>query len=235
MQSETLDTVGVFTRTVDDAALWYQATISAGKEPLRGAVDRPLRVLIVSNLMDQAEPEMANAVKRAATALATAGIATRAERLPAVFDQAQIDQRTIQFAEMARFYAFEHRQHRHQLSAELTSVLDEGAAIPAESYQSAMARTAATRKLVADAFADVDVWLMPSATGAAPKGLASTGDAVFNRLASTLHLPAINLPVYQNSMQLPLGLQLIAPPFHDEQLLAIAKRVIDALRGNAHA
>ena len=136
---------------------------------------------------------------------------------------------------MARFYSFEHRQHRNLLSDELASVLDEGAAIPANAYLAALARTAETRETVADTFADADVWLMPSATGAAPKGLASTGDAVFNRLASTLHLPAINLPVYRNNMRMPLGLQLIAPRFHDEKLLASAKQIIAILRGRADA
>ena len=234
VQSETLDTVGVFARTVEDAALWYAAMIGAAATPMQNIGKGPLRILIVSNLMDHADVEMSVAVAEAAEALTNAGLSVRETRLPVAFDTAQVDQRIIQLAEMARFYAIEHRQHRHQLSDELAAILDEGAAIAAETYQAAMARTDATRKLAAQLFVDADALLMPSATGPAPRGLASTGDPVFNRLASTLHLPAINIPVYRSKKRLPLGLQLIGARLQDEKLLRVAKRVIDILRSNTH-
>jgi Asp-tRNA(Asn)/Glu-tRNA(Gln) amidotransferase A subunit family amidase len=234
VQSETLDTVGVFARTVEDVALWYAAMIGAAAAPLQNFGKGALRILIVSNLMEHADVDMSVAVAEAAEALASAGLSVRETRLPAIFDVAQVDQRIIQLAEMARFYATEHQQHRHQLSIELAAILDEGAAIPVDIYQSAMARTELARKQAADLFVDADVLLMPSATGAAPVGLASTGDPVFNRLASTLHLPAINLPVYRSKKRMPLGLQLIGARLQDEKLLSVAKRVIDILRSNPH-
>ncbi len=234
LQSESLDTIGVFTRTVDDAAQWYTAMIGAREAVLPNFGKGPLRMLIVSNLMDRAEVDMSVAVAEAAEALSTAGFRLREMRLPEIFDTAHLDQRIIQLAEMARFYAAEHQQHRHLLSDELTAALDEGAAISTTTYQSALTRTEAAKKHVAQLFADSDAWLMPSATGAAPKGLASTGDAVFNRLASTLHLPAINIPVYRSKKRMPLGLQLVCARLQDEKLLGVAKRVIDILRNNTH-
>ena len=234
VQSETLDTVGVFARTVEDAALWYAAMIGAAATPLQYSGKGPLRILIVSNLMDHADVEMSVAVAEAAEALTNAGLSVRETRLPVAFDTAQVDQRIIQLAEMARFYATEHRQHRHQLSDELAAILDEGSDIPAEIYEAALARTDATRKIAAQLFVDADALLMPSATGSAPQGLSSTGDPVFNRLASTLHLPAINVPVYRSKKRLPLGLQLIGARLQDEKLLSVAKRVIDILRSNTH-
>jgi Asp-tRNA(Asn)/Glu-tRNA(Gln) amidotransferase A subunit family amidase len=184
--------------------------------------------------MEHADVDMSVAVAEAAEALAGAGLSVRETRLPVIFDVAQVDQRIIQLAEMARFYATEHQQHRHQLSSELAAILDEGAAIPADTYQLALARTELARKQAAELFIDADVLLMPSATGAAPVGLTSTGDPVFNRLASTLHLPAINLPVYRSKKRMPLGLQLIGARLQDEKLLSVAKRVIDILRNNPH-
>ena len=234
LQSETLDTIGVFTRTVDDAAQWYAAMIGAREATLPNIGKGALRILLVSNFMDRAEVDMSVAVAEAAEALATVGMRLREARLPETFETAHIDQRIIQLAEMARFYAVEHRQHRHQLSDELATLLDEGAAITVDKYQAALARTDAAKKHVAHLFADCDALLMPSATGAAPKGLGSTGDPVFNRLASTLHLPAINIPVYRSKKRMPLGLQLVGARLQDEKLLAIAKRVIDILRSNTH-
>ena len=234
LQSETLDTVGVFTRTIDDAASWYTAMIGASSSAQQNIGKGPLRILIVSNLMEHADVDMSVAVAEAAEALATADVRIRQTRLPAVFDEAQDDQRIIQLAEMARFYATEHQQHRDRLSDEIVAILDEGAAIPLATYQSAWARSETARRQAAQLFADADALLMPSASGAAPRGLAFTGDPVFNRLASTLHLPAINMPVYRSKKRMPLGLQIIGARFQDEKLLSVAKRVIEILRSNTH-
>ena len=234
VQSETLDTVGVFSRTVDDAALWLAAMTGATATAEQNIGKGPLRILIVANLMEHAEVDMSVAVAEAAEALSSAGMNVRETRLPAIIDDAQRDQRTIQIAEMARCYATEHQQHRHALSDELVAILDEGAAVAADKYPAALARTEIARSHAAQTFADCDVWLMPSATGIAPKGLAFTGDPVFNRLASTLHLPAINLPVYRSKKRMPLGLQLVGARMQDEKLLSVAKRVIDILRSNTH-
>ena len=234
VQSETLDTVGVFTRTVDDAALWLAAMTGTAATGVQNIGKGPLRILIVANLMEHAEVDMSVAVAEAAEALWSAGLNVRETRLPAAFDDAQVDQRTIQIAEMARCYATEHQRHRHQLSDELLALLDEGATIADDIYRAALARTEVARSRAAQLFAECDAWLSPSATGAAPKGLAFTGDPVFNRLASTLHLPAINLPVYRSKKRMPLGLQLVGARLQDEKLLSVAKRVIDILRSNTH-
>ena len=234
VQSESLDTVGVFSRTVEDAARWYAAMTGATATAVQNIGKGPLRILIVTNLMEQAEVDMSVAVAEAAEALLSAGLNVRETRLSAIIDDAQRDQRTIQIAEMARCYATEHQQHRHQLSDELVAILDEGAAVAPDIYLAALARTEIARSHAAQTFADCDVWLMPSATGIAPKGFTFTGDPVFNRLASTLHLPAINLPVYRSKKRMPLGLQLVGARMQDEKLLSVAKRVIDILRSNTH-
>ena len=234
LQSESLDTIGVFTRTVDDAALWYAAMMGAREAKFPNIGKGALRILLVSNLMGRAEVDMSVAVAEAAEALSTAGLRVKEVRLPDTFDTAQQDQRIIQFSEMARLYASEHRHFRSQLSNELVAILDEGAAISPNEYQLAVARTEVAKRQAAQLFADCDAMLMPSAPGAAPKGLFSTGDAVFNRLASGLQLPAINIPVYRSKKRMPLGLQLVGARLQDEKLLAIAKRIIDVLRSNTH-
>jgi amidase len=48
-------------------------------------------------------------------------------------------------------------------------------------------------------------------------------------LWSTAGLPAVSLPVFDGPEGLPLGVQLIGLPGRDEELLAIAERVEDAL------
>jgi Asp-tRNA(Asn)/Glu-tRNA(Gln) amidotransferase A subunit family amidase len=235
LQSETLDTIGVFTRTVDDVMKWYAAMTGSRSQPIaEPATDRPLRITIVTNLMDHADVDMSVAIAEAADALSAGGAKVRETRLPNIIDDAQKDQRIIQLVELARHYAIEHRNYRSQLSDAILALLDEGSAIPQDDYLEALKRTEAARKQADFLLGDCDAWLMPSATGAAPKGLTSTGDPVFNRLTTTLHVPAINLPVYRSKKRMPLGLQLIGSRHQDEKLLATARRAIEIMRNTTH-
>lgn len=74
-----------------------------------------------------------------------------------------------------------------------------------------------------------DAWLTPAVPGEAPKGLDKTGDAVFNRLWTGLHFPAVTLPCTTGPAGLPVGIQLVAPRFADRRLLAVAAHVEAAL------
>ena len=233
VQSETLDTVGVLAGTVDDTMKWYAAMSGShisNDATVGHSNRRKLRIAIITNLMDHADAEMKGAIVKAAATLNAAGQQVQEIRLPQRYDEAQMDQRIIQLAENARCYAIEHRQYRNQLSPPLAAMLDEGAAISDAQYQAAIVRTNITREQTDAMFSDVDAWLMPSAQGAAPKGLESTGDPVFNRLVTALHLPAINIPVFRNHARMPLGLQLICARQQDEKLFAIATQLNDILR-----
>ncbi len=230
LQSESLDTIGVFARGVDDATIWYGAM--TGARSLPEPAERPargLRVAMISNWMDEAGMEMSLSIAEAADALAAAGARVKEVRLSPLFTDAHKDQRLIQLSEMSRQYGEEYHTHNELLSLRLLELLGEGEGISKEHYRTAIARTEAARKAADVHFNDYDVWLLPSASDAAPKGLDSTGDPLFNRLATTLHLPALNLPFYRNKAGLPLGLQLVAARQQDEKLLAVAAQVLKTL------
>ena len=67
---------------------------------------------------------------------------------------------------------------------------------------------------------NLDVWLSPPAVGPAPRGLSGTGDAIMNLPWTHSGLPALTLPVGKNAAGLPLGLQVAARWYADEELLA---------------
>jgi Asp-tRNA(Asn)/Glu-tRNA(Gln) amidotransferase A subunit family amidase len=71
----------------------------------------------------------------------------------------------------------------------------------------------------------IDIWLSPSAIGAATKGLDSTGDPVMNLPWTHCGFPAINLPSGFNAEKLPMGLQLTSRFNTDEELLAWAVEI----------
>ena len=82
-------------------------------------------------------------------------------------------------------------------------------------------------RLVNDA--GIDVLLTPSAPGEAPRGLASTGEALFNRNWTLLGVPCITLPAGLGPLGLPLGVQLVGDYDEDERLLLVAEWVQRAL------
>ena len=68
-----------------------------------------------------------------------------------------------------------------------------------------------------------------SAPGAAPNGLASTGDARFNQLWTLMGVPCVNIPATIAEGGLPVGVQVIARFGDDAGALAAASFVEQAL------
>jgi Asp-tRNA(Asn)/Glu-tRNA(Gln) amidotransferase A subunit family amidase len=77
---------------------------------------------------------------------------------------------------------------------------------------------------------NIDIWIAPSTTGPAPKGLDSTGDPVMNLPWTQAGLPAMNLPAGKSQEGLPLGLQIVGNWYKDESLLFWAKDLEKVLR-----
>jgi Asp-tRNA(Asn)/Glu-tRNA(Gln) amidotransferase A subunit family amidase len=76
----------------------------------------------------------------------------------------------------------------------------------------------------------VDLWLAPSAPGAAPRGLDHTGDPVMNLPWTQSGLPAVSVPSGPAANGLPLGLQLIGRWQADELLLHWAAELEPVVR-----
>jgi Asp-tRNA(Asn)/Glu-tRNA(Gln) amidotransferase A subunit family amidase len=220
VQSESLDTVGVFARSVDDCAAWLSAMLNADVNT--NSNHGPLKIAVIQNLLEHASTDMRDALGQASDALKAAGHHVSEFSLPAPLDEMHEHQRVIQNYESARAYTAERTTHAAQLNPTLAQTLNENAKIPRAQYLESI-RVAETARRFADGlFRQHDAWLMPSAPGAAPHGLSSTGDPLFNRLASILHTPVINIPACKDGKGMPLGLQLIGARYEDEKLLQMA-------------
>jgi len=73
--------------------------------------------------------------------------------------------------------------------------------------------------------AGVDAWITPAAPGPAPEGIEDTGDPVMNLPWSHAGLPAVSIPAGNTDDGLPLGIQCVARPGADEDLLAWGPRI----------
>lgn len=232
--SDRLDEIGVLARSVDDAALLAQV--------LSGHVDAPLpstqmfapRIGVTPTTRAAALSESMRAMLGAgALRLSAAGAVVRDVALPAWFDALFDAQRIVQQFETARALAPELQYRRGQLSPELVAYLDAGCGLEVALYTQALACRRAARHSLEALFANVDVLLAPAATGAAPQGLASTGDPLFSRPWQLLGCPCVALPGGVDGAGMPLGLQVIARPQGDDQALAAAAWIAVALQSES--
>ena len=221
----SLDVIGSFGRSVDDAAL-LGSILTSDPTLLSARAEGQLRVgLYPSPAWEQADLDVHRCWEIAVAALARHGIHSRDVAAPPGSEDLPRLQIDVMAFEMARGYSHERLRHHDALSPVLQALLDQGAAIPGDVHAAHLATVQAWRQRVDAWFDDVDVLLTPSAPGAAPRGLERTGDPVFCRLASLMGLPALHLPLSRNAEGLPLGLQLVGPRYQDAKLLAIGRRL----------
>jgi Asp-tRNA(Asn)/Glu-tRNA(Gln) amidotransferase A subunit family amidase len=91
-------------------------------------------------------------------------------------------------------------------------------------YDEARQYIAACKAELAGFYKTVPVIVVPAATGPAPFGLGSTGDARMNAPWTALGTPAISIPMpVQNG--LPLGLQLTSDHGQDARVIRAAVRL----------
>ena len=221
--SQTLDTIGTFTRTVVDAAL-VAGPLSSDVIPREPAgMPKPPRLAFLAAFpWTTIAGDVADALDAAATRLRGAGAEIVAVALPdALGDAAQVH-RTIMLHEAAVNLGPLQDRARVQLSATLNAALDDGQGITAAAYALALAGRRAMIAAATDWLSRYDALLVPSAPAGAPAGLDGTGDPSCCTLASLLGAPAITLPVARDAHGMPLGLQLVAPAGDDAHLLAVA-------------
>ena len=239
--SRSLDQVGVFARSVRDAALIAQCL--AGHDPR----DPDTRVLSVQQMSAVASSEppldpmfglLQSPLWEHAAADTRKGFAELSEELGGrclpldLGDSALAVNRThqtIMRAEMAYSLAGEYDRGKERMSARLVDLIESGRQVSAVDYQQAITQAAGLHDDIDSLFDTCDVLMLPSAPGTAPEGLESTGDPVFCSMASLLGLPAVSLPLMVGENGLPIGVQLVGRRLDDGRLLRAANWLVGRL------
>jgi Asp-tRNA(Asn)/Glu-tRNA(Gln) amidotransferase A subunit family amidase len=224
-----LDTAGLFAAGVADVA--FAGAAFSGRD-LR--VDRtppaPPRIAVLrKHPWPSASEDMVAAIE-VATRAAAANMARVCDlELPTVVTAAFEAHAIIQGYEAARSLAFEYDQNRDQLGKNLRAMIESGMKITAEAYDDARRTASRARQSLNDLMNDFDVILTPSAPGAAPEGLASTGTSTFNRLWTLMGTPCVNVAGLSDDSGMPLGLQVVGRFGADRTTLEAALFIESAL------
>jgi Asp-tRNA(Asn)/Glu-tRNA(Gln) amidotransferase A subunit family amidase len=239
-QATPLDTVGVFARSVADAALLVDAL--AGHDPddpdsldgrphLLEALTPPLAVppalaFVRTPSWAQADEATRTAFERLAAQL---GDGCREEGLSSRFDGAIPAHTAIAFAGIARHYGPYYDRGPDQLSEAMRKTIEAGRAVRAVDYLAALDLRAALAAELATLLEGYDAILTPAAPGEAPAGLGSTGSPAVNTLWSLCGMPAVSLPLLTGPTGLPVGVQLVGRRGDDARLLRAAGWLVQAV------
>ena len=233
----TLDTLGVFARSVADAA-WFgaclmgqdakdEATSINGpvhllRVPLETLATPPRLAVVRTPKWSLATEAQRGHFEEVVTRLASAGAAVKDVHLPHLFDDAWDNAHLIMARDAVKSFASIESRHRISLSPPLLEILDRGKRVTPEQYARARDKRDNYMRWFEAMFERHDAILTLPATGEAPQGLASTGDATFNSLWTQAGLPAITVPSGRGPRGLPLGTQVVGRYRHDERALQVA-------------
>jgi Asp-tRNA(Asn)/Glu-tRNA(Gln) amidotransferase A subunit family amidase len=232
--SHHLDTVGVFARSVADAALladslighdpYDPATFPAGSFQLTEAAAAapplpPQFAFVRSPVWDKAEPETQEAFAALAEDL---GERCEAVDLPPAFAESQDLLVMLMTAGFAHRLGGYHDRGKEQLSDQMRRAIESGRQVAAHEYLRAVDRIDLMNVALEQIFSRYDAILTPAAPGVAPIGLTSTGDPVFCSTWQLAGTPAISLPLLHGESGLPIGVQLVGRRGDDHRLIRTA-------------
>lgn len=216
-EADSLDTVGVFARSVEDAGFFAAAL--TGRRELDALPAKPKRIgLCRTNEWDRVEPDMRAALEDAGRRLDAAEVG-----LPGRFAGLRESHSAILWYELARSFADEFLRFPERLDPRLRDVCAEGFRLDPAKYVQAQQHAALCRAAIDEAFAGCDVLIAPAASGEAPEGIASTGEVSLNVVWTLLHVPCVAVPAGRGDQGLPLGLQVIGRIGDDARTLAAAR------------
>ena len=243
--SRSLDQMGVFARSVEDAALVAECLMaydpsdpdmrpSARPQLLATASEEPpvtpLLAFAKTPVWDRAEPDTREGFAELVGAL---GDDCDEVGLPEPFDAAVGDHRTLMVADLATNLASFYARGADRISDTLRGMIEDGQKVLAVDYARARARREVLYAGLEQIFERYDAIITPAAPGQAPKGLEATGDPIFCTLWTYLGVPAVSLPLLQGGDGLPVGVQMVGLRGDDGRLLRTARWLIDKLAQGA--
>ncbi len=234
-QSSFLDQVGVFSRTVEDAAYFSKVLIK------KDLYDYDTVHYSADNMMDELNKELEfepkfifykteswKKISKKNQEIFNYFIKSFKKNIevfdePSYFKDISKYHKIIHETDMARSFSDYYRLSKKSLGKNLVKAIERGKKYSAYEYGEAIDFRSRAYESYKEVFDDYYGIITPSALGVADKGLASTGSPELSTIWTYMGLPTLNLPVLTGENNLPLGLQIIGNKFDDLRFLKYAK------------
>ncbi|MFY0611103.1 MAG: amidase [Hyphomicrobiaceae bacterium] len=241
MQSHTLDTVGVYGRSLDDIALIGDVlsvhdpddlhSFAGSRASLRDVSQHqpqspPRFAFLKTPAWDHAEPEAQQAIEKLAESL---GDQCRHEEPASPFDQVVDFHSTIIAVEDLAYYGRFLEEQPSLLSDNIKKRLVAAQQIRGDTYVKALLARETIYAVVEKLLNDYDAILCLASAGPAPRGFETTGNAIFNGLWTYLGVPCVSLPRL-TVRDMPMGVQLVGMRGDEGRLIRTARWLDNKLR-----
>jgi aspartyl-tRNA(Asn)/glutamyl-tRNA(Gln) amidotransferase subunit A len=234
--SWSLDTMGTFTRTVEDAALMLN--VLAGHDPndyssstksvpdYQKAVlarDTPPRVGVFRQFFrEESDDEVNKHTDEVLERLGRAGAAVEEVSVPLDFQTLLSAHRILMTVGAAATHQADFSERPDDYSSNVRGAVEAGMITPAVSYLQAERTRRRFRRAMVEVMQGFDVLLTTTTGTPPPRDLTTTGDPRFQAPWTTCGLPSISIPSGLSASGVPLGTQLVSAPFAEETLLSAA-------------
>ncbi len=240
--SRTLDQVGIFSNSVEDAALISEQIIGYDKQDPDTSLNPKPKLLAASREKPPMEPLLAYIKLPFMDKLdkdVIEGFNEIKDELKGQVDEINLPEgfvhipewhKIIMESDMASSFSEEYKKSKNKLSDKILEAIERGMKYTSVEYNNALSQIDVANAYFKQFFNDYDAILTPSATGEAPKGLKSTGDPIFCTIWTYCGMPSISLPLLQGANGLPVGVQLVSSLFDDERLFRNASWLMDKVK-----
>ena len=233
-QSDKLDHIGVFGKSVEDVALLTKVLIKkdqhdsstihyAADEMLKvckkGPPYEPKFIFYKTKSWKKIDKESQKSFELFIEAFSKN---IEVFDTPSYFDEIPKYHKIIHETDMANNFQFYYKKSKKKLSKEMISAIERGMKYSAKEYAEAIDFMKQSYKSYQEVFEDYHGVLTPCTTGVADKGLKSTGSPEFCTVWTYMGLPSISLPLLTGTNNLPLGIQLIGDKLDDLRFLGVA-------------
>ena len=233
-QSDKLDTIGVFGKTVEDVALFAKSLIKKDlydSSTIHYAADEMLNICKKGPLFDPKfifyETKNWKNIDKESQKSFEFFIKTFEKNIevfdtPSYFDDIPKYHKIIQETDMANNFQGYYKKSKKKLSKEMIRAIERGLKYTAKDYAEAIDFMKRSYESYREVFEDYHGVLTPATTGVADKGFKSTGSPEFCTIWTYMGLPSISLPLLVGANNLPLGVQLIGDKLDDLRFLGVA-------------
>ena len=233
-QSDKLDHIGVFGKTVEDVALLSKTLIKkdlydnstiyfSADEMLnickKGPLFEPKFIFYKTKNWKKIDKESQKSFE---FFIKTFKKNIEVFDTPSYFDEIPKHHKIIHETDMANNFQNYYKKSKKKLSKEMINAIERGLKYSAKEYAEAIDFMKRSYDSYQEVFEDYHGVLSPATTGVADKGLKSTGSPEFCTVWTYMGLPSISLPLLVGTNNIPLGIELVGVRLDDLRFLVVA-------------
>jgi Asp-tRNA(Asn)/Glu-tRNA(Gln) amidotransferase A subunit family amidase len=235
--SDTLDTLSLFTRELDDIVIGFESLRLRGRNyPLietklhttSQKESSPMKIAFFADstfygsrsFIQNSFLEFFKEIER------ELAIEIKFLDLPEFLNDAKSVHNDIYAKSISYYFNFEYKEFKEKLSTSTLNLIEEGRGISTDSYKLRLNEQQEKSNLFENWF-DFDVAITLPTSGTAPVGFNDSSDINSSLIWTLLGLPMLVCPKFFSPEGLPFGLQIIAKKYDDYRVISFAKKLED--------